>query len=189
MLTVYSLNPDKRLAVTIAIFFAEDVLPIWEMKYPEDIRPRKAIEAAKAWLTNPCEETATAAGVASHAALDSYSKAVDTYTSKNPWSAGRFANAAFAALNTANAAATSAAYATNASTDASHAAADAGTERARASTDELSFYIHSKLVRLLPHIFEYKIFTKTSFEDPEQVFNLLSEKNQHRFLFNLSHLR
>ena len=71
MLTVKSLNPDKRLAVTIAIFFAEDVLPIFEKEYPEDKRPRKAIEAAKAWIVNPCRETANAAA---NAAADAYPK-------------------------------------------------------------------------------------------------------------------
>jgi len=178
MLTVKSLNPDKRLSATIAIFFAEDVLPIWEKKYPEDIRPRKAIEAAKAWLANPCEETATAAGVASHAALDSYSNNVDTYTSKNPWSAGRFANAANAAH-----AAYAAAYAA-----AAHAHAAAAYAAAAAHAANRKLYTHNKLVQLLPHLLEYKIYIKTSFEDPEQVFNLLSEENQERFLFNLNHL-
>ena len=35
---------------------AEEVLFIFEKKYPKDDRPRKAIEAAVNWLENPTEE-------------------------------------------------------------------------------------------------------------------------------------
>jgi hypothetical protein len=136
MLTVKSLNPDKRLAVTIAVFFAEDALSFWEAEFPENMRPRKAIEAAKEWLANPCEETVDAAN---------------------------------------------AAYAANAAAAATTAAANAAAQ--------CSFYVHNKLVQLLPHLLEYKIYIKTSFEDPEQVFDLLSKQNQQRFLFNLDRLR
>ena len=38
---------DRQLSVDLAIFCAERVLPIFEAKYPNDDRPRKAIEAAK----------------------------------------------------------------------------------------------------------------------------------------------
>jgi len=166
MLTVYSLNPDKRLSVTIAVFFAEDVLPIWEVENPHDMRPRKAIEAAKAWLVSPCKKTADAA-VASYASY-----------------ASSFANVtAFYAA--AAASSDAAAYAACYAADAADAAADA----TFIHRSDRKLYIHSKLVQLLPHLFEYKVFTKTSFKDPEQVFDLLSKQNQQRFLFNLNHLR
>jgi hypothetical protein len=191
MLTVKSLNPDKRLAVTIAIFFAEDVLPVWEAEFSEDMRPRKAIEAAKEWLANPCEETVDASRAAAVAAAYAASRA-----------AYATAHAAYATANAATHAATHAAtaHAANAANAATHAAyaaatayaanaAAAATTAAANAAARCSFYVHNKLVQLLPHLFEYKIYTKTSFKDPEQVFDLLSKQNQQRFLFSLNHLR
>ena len=90
---------SHKQKVKYALFAAEQVLDIFEKKYPEDDRPRKAIEAAKAWLKNPCKETAYAAANAADAA----------------------ANAAYAAANAAYAAAY-AAYVANA---AAYAAANA----------------------------------------------------------------
>jgi len=181
MLTVYSLNPDKRLAVTIAVFFAEDVLSFWEAEFSEDMRPRKAIEAAKEWLTNPCEETAADAYAyaadAADAAATAY--AADAAANAAAAAAAAAAKAAYAAAH----AAANAAYAAN----AAHAAYAAHAAATYAANRKL--YTHKKLTQLLPHLLEYKIYIKTSFEDPEQVFDLLSEKNQQRFLFNLDRLR
>ena len=191
MLTVQSLNPDKRLSVTIAIFFAEDVLPFWERQHPEDMRPRAAIEAAKAWLINPCEKTADAA---SDAASDAYtaSSAATNAVGYAGYTASYAATnavgyAGYAAADAANAAVASPSfdhYTAHAASNASNAAA----YDAVGTLCDKGFYIHSKLVQLLPHILEYKIYTKTSFKDSEQVLNLLSEENQQRFLFNLNHL-
>jgi len=189
MLTVKSLNPDKRLAVTIAVFFAEDVLSFWEAEFSEDMKPRKAIEAAKEWLANPCEETVDA----SRAAAAVYtSRAAAVYTSR---AAANAADAA--AAHAAHAAATYAAHA--AAAHAAHAAANAANAAAytanaaaahvAATSAQCSLCVHNKLVQLLPHLFEYKIYTKTSFKDPEQVLDLLSKQNQQRFLFNLNHLK
>ena len=47
----------KTQAVEWAIFSAEQVLGLYEMEHPQDDRPRKAIEAAKNYLSNPCEDT------------------------------------------------------------------------------------------------------------------------------------
>jgi rRNA-processing protein FCF1 len=47
--------------VQYAIFAAEQVLDIFEKEYPDDKRPRKAIEAAKAYLKNPTEKNKNAA--------------------------------------------------------------------------------------------------------------------------------
>jgi len=41
---------EEKTLHEIAIFAAELVLPIFEKKYPDDDRPRKAIEAKKSWL-------------------------------------------------------------------------------------------------------------------------------------------
>ncbi len=65
MLNLKSIAADRGLSVWIASTFAEDALHIFERKYPSDMRPRKAIEAAKAWMNNPCKETASAASAAS----------------------------------------------------------------------------------------------------------------------------
>jgi len=59
---------DKRQAVQYAIFAAELALGVFEKAYPNDDRPRKAIEAAKAYLKNPCEKTKSAASAARSAA-------------------------------------------------------------------------------------------------------------------------
>lgn len=48
----------KEDSVELAIFSAEQVIDIYEKEYPEDRRPRKAIEAAKKWLKNPTDRNA-----------------------------------------------------------------------------------------------------------------------------------
>ena len=40
-----------------AVMCARKGLPIWEKEHPENLAPRKAIDAAEAWLENPCEST------------------------------------------------------------------------------------------------------------------------------------
>lgn len=51
----------KPQYISYAIYAAEQVLDLYEKKYPNDKRPRKAIEAAKAVLKNDTEETRKAA--------------------------------------------------------------------------------------------------------------------------------
>lgn len=58
----------KEDSVALAIFAAEQVVEIYEERYPGDLRPRKAIEAAKAYLENPTD--ATDAADAAYAAAD-----------------------------------------------------------------------------------------------------------------------
>ena len=48
-------------SVSLAVFAAELVIGIYENGYPNDDRPRKAIEAAKAWLKDPSEKNQDAA--------------------------------------------------------------------------------------------------------------------------------
>ena len=45
-----TLQDSKRIATQLAIAFAEEVLPIFEKQYPNDRRPRLAIQAAKDYL-------------------------------------------------------------------------------------------------------------------------------------------
>jgi hypothetical protein len=54
------------------------VLPVFEARYPQDQRPRQAIEAALAWAMDPSPENAAAAYAAADAArLQSLSKSAD----------------------------------------------------------------------------------------------------------------
>ena len=57
----------KKDSVSLAIFSAELVLDNFEKKYPDDKRPREAIEAAKAVLKNDNEKTRDAASAAASA--------------------------------------------------------------------------------------------------------------------------
>jgi len=72
VLTLESLNLDNPLSVFLAAQFAEKALPVWEEKYPKDMRPRKAIEAAKEWLKNPSANAASDAADAAAAARAVY---------------------------------------------------------------------------------------------------------------------
>jgi len=86
----------------LAIEFAERVLPIFETKYPEDKRPRKAIDTAKLYLSG--ESTL---GVLKEAAYAAYADAA----------AAAAADAAYAAYAAADAAAAYAAAAAAAEKD------------------------------------------------------------------------
>jgi hypothetical protein len=112
----------KLEAVKYAIFAAEQVIGIFEKKYPNDNRPRKAIEAAKVWLKNPNEKNrngayaAAAADAYAAAAADAYAAAAaDAYAADGAYDADA-ADAAAAAADAADAAAADA---------AAYAAADA----------------------------------------------------------------
>jgi len=60
---------DHRLLVLWAADCAEHVLPYFEEKYPKDDRPRKAIEASRAWTRGEIRVgQARAAALAAHAA-------------------------------------------------------------------------------------------------------------------------
>ena len=43
-------QPDKRVLAVWAFDCAERVLPLFEAKYPCDVRPRKALETLKEWV-------------------------------------------------------------------------------------------------------------------------------------------
>ena len=99
----------KKQCQRYAIYAAKQVLHIFEDKYPDDDRPRKAIKAAEKCLKNPTEKNKKAAFAG--AGADAYADAADAY-------------AAYAAVAYADADAyTAAAYA--AADAAAYAAADA----------------------------------------------------------------
>ena len=130
-------DPDKKICVQMAVEFAERVLPIFEAKYPQDQRPRKAIDAVKEWLINPTAAAATYAAYAAHAAnAAAYAAAADA------------AHAAHAATYAAYAAhaANAAAYAADADADAHAAtyaayAAHAAAAERKAQADIIRKYI------------------------------------------------
>ena len=55
---------EKKDSVALAIYAAELVIDIFEKVYPDDKRPRNAIEAAKNYLKNPTPAARAAAGAA-----------------------------------------------------------------------------------------------------------------------------
>jgi len=61
---------NKKQKVQYAIYAAEQVIDIFEKKYPNDDRPRKAIEAAKEYLANPSINAKRNAADAAYAAAD-----------------------------------------------------------------------------------------------------------------------
>ena len=168
MLTLESLNADKPLYVFLAIEFAEKALPIWEQKYPEDMRPRKAIEAAKEWLSNPSDAATNAAADAANAAYAA-AYADDVATA----AAYAAAYAAYAAANDATNAGANA-YAAYAANDAANAL---GADR--------EALIHKVILENLDWILQYKIESGQSFAQPELIFDYLDEEKKQSFLFNL----
>lgn len=88
----------KEDSVALAIFAAEQVISVYEKKYPNDERPRKSIEAAKAYLENP---SARAAARATRAALAARAAARAAYAA---YAARSAADAAYAAADAAIAA-------------------------------------------------------------------------------------
>jgi hypothetical protein len=103
----------KEQTVKWALLCAFKVLPVFEDKYPNDKRPRQALEAVEAWLKNPNDTTANAAANAANAAA--YAAYAASYA----------ANAAAYAAYAASYAAYAASAAANAAANADHAAANA----------------------------------------------------------------
>ena len=60
---------QKKDSIALAIFSAELCLDNFEKVYPDDKRPREAIEAAKKYLDNPTEENRSAAWSAAQSAV------------------------------------------------------------------------------------------------------------------------
>jgi hypothetical protein len=110
----FRLIPKDNIKLACADI-AESVLHIFEAKYPDDKRPRLAIEAARRGnAVADAAAYAAAADAAAYAAANAYADAADA--------ADAAANAAYVA---ADAAANAAAYAYADAADAAHAAADA----------------------------------------------------------------
>jgi hypothetical protein len=124
------------LTTPVLVFWAADcaehVLPVFETKYPEDDRPRKAIEAARAWVANPTDANRNASTYAAYNAHDA------AYAANAAYNAAAYNAAAYnafdAAYDVAYDAAYAAAYAANAATYAAYAAYNAHTHAAAYAT-------------------------------------------------------
>src|SRR3990167_8470025 len=131
-------------SVKYAIFAAKQVLGIYEKKYPKDDRPRKSIEAAKAWIKDPCGETKNAAhatNVAAYAAYAVDDAAADVTANAT---ADAKANAAYAAANAAYAVADAAYAVANAAYAAAYGTAYAA---AKATDDAAKIKLQEKILK------------------------------------------
>ena len=63
-----NVSAQKKIVVMFAALCAEAVLPIFEERFPEDDRPRKAIEAARVHIVCPSDARAAEAAAAEAAA-------------------------------------------------------------------------------------------------------------------------
>jgi hypothetical protein len=147
----------RENSVKLAIFSAKQVIDIFEEKYPDDARPRKAIEAAEEWLKNP--DTGAAAHAASAAAYTAYTAAytaahaaAHAASAADSAAADAAAHAAYtaadAAAHAASAAASAAAYAAahaayTAADAAAHAAYTAASADAAADAASAAAYAHA----------------------------------------------
>ena len=104
--------------IKYAVYAAEQVLAIYERNYPNDIRPRKAIEVAKSVVKRNTKETRKAAkSAAAYAAKAAVYAAHAAYDTAANYTANAASAAAYAAYDTATATyAAYAAYAANAAT-------------------------------------------------------------------------
>ena len=103
---------SRQDRIEYAAFAAEEVLCIFEEKYPQDKRPRNAIRAARNFIRNPTKEAAAAAYAAANFADASAHIAYASNAAEN------FANTAYAAANFA----ANIAYVANAAADIAYAA-------------------------------------------------------------------
>jgi len=83
----------KEDSVKLAIFAAEQVLEIFEREYPNDLRPRQAVEAAKSYLKTPAPAADAAYAARAADAADAAAAAYAAYAA---------ARAAYATLDKIN---------------------------------------------------------------------------------------
>jgi hypothetical protein len=84
----------KRDSVSLSVFSAELVIGNYEKLYPNDGRPRKAIEAAREWIANPSAASAeSAAWSAESAASAAWSAASAESAASAAWSAAMWSAA------------------------------------------------------------------------------------------------
>lgn len=119
--------------IQYAVFAAESVIDIYEKKYPDDKRPREAIEAAKKCIDNPTKKNNAAAYAAHAVAHDADAAAYAAHAAYAAAYAADAAHAVYAVAYAADAAAYAvahAAYAAHAAVNAADAAAYAAVNAA-----------------------------------------------------------
>ena len=113
---------NKKQKISYAIFAAKLVLNLFEEKYPGDLRPRKAIEAAEKWLKNPSRKNGAAAYVVASAASAAYAAYAASAASAYSAASAASAASAYSATSDAASAAFAVAYAAYAASVAASAA-------------------------------------------------------------------
>ena len=88
---------DRKQKIQYAIFAAEQVIDIYEKKYPYNKQPREAIEVAKKVLKNDTQENRAKAYAAADAADAAYAAAYAANAAYAAYAAYAAANAAYAA--------------------------------------------------------------------------------------------
>ena len=106
-LMVRLLNDANK--IKYAVFAAREVLPIFEKRYPKDLRPRLALEAAEKFISDPSEINKDTACAAADAAYDA--TRVAAYDAADAAADAAYAADAAAYDTAADAAADAAAYA------------------------------------------------------------------------------
>jgi hypothetical protein len=84
----------KKQNTLWSIKCAESVLHLFENKYPEDKRPRNAIEAAKLWTLKQNSSAESTAWSAAWSAAEAATAAAAWYAARYAWSAAEAATAA-----------------------------------------------------------------------------------------------
>jgi hypothetical protein len=135
-----------------AIFAAEQALSILKKKCPNDDRPRKAIEAAKAWIENPKDEKKRAVACPAYASAASDAAFAYAYAS-----AASDAASADAYASAASDAAFAYAYASAASAASDAAFAYAYASAASAASADAFAYASAAREKLKIKILEYGI--------------------------------
>ncbi len=120
---------QKKDSVALAIYSAELCIDIFEKKYPNDKRPREAIESAKKWLLEPTEENRKSAEARARAAWSAAAKVAEV-AEVAAWSASAAAEAAAWSEATAIATARSTSRSASAAAEAAAWSAEATTEAA-----------------------------------------------------------
>jgi len=109
---------SRKVPVRFAVLCAEQVLNLFESRYPSDERPRKAIEAAKNYLLHPNDAAAHAADAAATAYAAAHATAYAAAHAADAAAAAHAADAAATAYAAAHADAAAHAYAAAHAADA-----------------------------------------------------------------------
>jgi hypothetical protein len=139
---------DHKTMVLWATDCAEHVLPYFEEKYPKDNRPRKAIEAGRAWVRGDITMSeARVAAFAAHAAARAADQADACTVARAAGHAAATAHVASHAVHAANYAVTATNYATD-----SNAADDATAKERDWQYQHLLDSIALKFMKLVSNI-------------------------------------